>query len=250
MWYPAIREGVVLINLSNPVFLIRDGLAGRGQRAAVVEGVLEHEAVLTDRVVGEVELLGEVVPRPLRALGPVSIARHVLVADPFIDTFAVLVHPRITTIRDRVRILRHGEERSHISNFPRSSEASSAVSTAGSLKLVDLGPGVHSDIHKSSERHVADMRFNPLGRFRATSSKNIDWAEGLVTGMSGRDGGILKAGTRRAPVGESRAASFEEEKEVRADPLASYRAPIDTVQLASSSEFDSFKRQCVKPSEI
>ena len=51
MWCPAIREGVVLINLS--VLAVRDGLAGRGQRAAVVEGVLEHEAVLIKRFVGE-----------------------------------------------------------------------------------------------------------------------------------------------------------------------------------------------------
>jgi len=40
------------------------------------------------------------------------------------------------------------------------------------------------------------------------------------------------------------------EKEVRTDPLSSYRAPIDTVQLASGQDFDSFKNLCVKPSKL
>lgn len=43
---------------------------------------------------------------------------------------------------------------------------------------------------------------------------------------------------------------LEVEKEVRADPLASYRAPIDAVELASGREFDKFTEQCVKPSKI
>ena len=57
LWCPAIREGVVLINLS--VLAVRDGLAGRGQRAAVVEGVLEHEADRRHRQVLVGEAAGE-----------------------------------------------------------------------------------------------------------------------------------------------------------------------------------------------
>lgn len=44
------------------------------------------------------------------------------------------------------------------------------------------------------------------------------------------------------------------ENDVRFDPLASYRAPIDTVALATDQEglqsFDDFMAMCVKPSEI
>ena len=43
---------------------------------------------------------------------------------------------------------------------------------------------------------------------------------------------------------------LEVEKEVRADPLATYRAPIDAVGLASAREFDKFTQQCVKPSKL
>lgn len=45
----------------------------------------------------------------------------------------------------------------------------------------------------------------------------------------------------------------ETNNQVRQDPLASYRAPIDTVNLASMtggdvSQFEDFMKQCQKPS--
>ena len=47
----------------------------------------------------------------------------------------------------------------------------------------------------------------------------------------------------------------ETENEVRQDPLASYRAPIDTVNLAGmtggeAKQFEEFMKQCRKPSEL
>ena len=47
----------------------------------------------------------------------------------------------------------------------------------------------------------------------------------------------------------------ETENEVRQDPLASYRAPIDTVSLAGmtggeAKQFEEFMKQCRKPSEL
>jgi hypothetical protein len=46
----------------------------------------------------------------------------------------------------------------------------------------------------------------------------------------------------------------ETENQIRQDPLASYRAPIDTVDLASltggdASQFEKFMKQCQKPSQ-
>jgi len=40
------------------------------------------------------------------------------------------------------------------------------------------------------------------------------------------------------------------DKEVRVDPLASYRAPIDVVKMAGSGEFEEFMRQCRSPSVL
>ena len=47
----------------------------------------------------------------------------------------------------------------------------------------------------------------------------------------------------------------ETANEVRQDPLASYRAPIDAVDLASmtggdATQFEEFMKQCQKPSEL
>uniref|UniRef100_A0A7S0KZT8 Cell division cycle protein 123 n=1 Tax=Asterionellopsis glacialis TaxID=33640 RepID=A0A7S0KZT8_9STRA len=48
----------------------------------------------------------------------------------------------------------------------------------------------------------------------------------------------------------------ETENEIRQDPLASYRAPIDTIELASNASgketpsFEAFMAMCEKPSEI
>merc|ERR1712150_55423 len=46
----------------------------------------------------------------------------------------------------------------------------------------------------------------------------------------------------------------ETENEIRHDPLASYRAPIDTINLASmttsdASKFEEFMKMCSKPSQ-
>ena len=109
LWCPAIREGCILIQSGRAE--LRYGLAGRGAGAGRRRGRTGARSGAHCSSARRF-LPAAVVPRPLRALGqsPCFPRPRTAVLDPFIDTFAVLVHPRITTIRNRVRILRHGEE--------------------------------------------------------------------------------------------------------------------------------------------
>ena len=95
------------------------------------------------------------------------------------------------------------------------------------------------------------MDFNPWSQ--STDSLLFDWSE-LVT-MDDEDADVTGDDDDDEPQLLPDFRIVETNQQVRQDPLASYRAPIDTVDLASmvggdAKQFEEFMKQCQKPSEI
>lgn len=92
------------------------------------------------------------------------------------------------------------------------------------------------DVYLDQKQRVWILDFNIWAR--STDSLLFEWSE-LVT-LDIEDDPHFRI--------------VETDNEVRQDPLASYRAPIDTVDLASltggdMTQFEEFMKQCEKPSQ-
>jgi D123 len=93
------------------------------------------------------------------------------------------------------------------------------------------------DVYLDQKHRVWLIDFNIWAR--STDSLLFEWSE-LLT-VDAEDEPVFRL--------------VETANQVRQDPLASYRAPIDTLHLASltggtSKKFDDLMKQCVRPSEV
>jgi hypothetical protein len=94
------------------------------------------------------------------------------------------------------------------------------------------------DVYMDQKDRVWILDFNIWAR--STDSLLFEWPE-LLTIDGDEEEAVFKI--------------VETAQQVRQDPLASYRAPIDTVDLANMTQgdmkqFEEFMKQCRKPSEL
>lgn len=91
------------------------------------------------------------------------------------------------------------------------------------------------DVYIDQKQRVWIVDFNVWGK--STDTLLFEWSELLTLDVED----------------EPTFRIVETAQEVRQDPLSSYRAPIDTVDLASmttaSSQFEEFMKQCERPSQ-
>mmetsp|Transcript_25668 Transcript_25668/g.62886 ORF Transcript_25668/g.62886 Transcript_25668/m.62886 type:complete len:408 (-) Transcript_25668:66-1289(-) len=106
------------------------------------------------------------------------------------------------------------------------------------------------DLYLDKKDRVWILDFNPWSQ--STDSLLFEWSE------------LLTMDDEEADVGDDEDDEpqllpdfriVETNQQVRQDPLASYRAPIDTVDLASmvggdAKQFEDFMKQCQKPSDM
>ena len=93
------------------------------------------------------------------------------------------------------------------------------------------------DVYVDRNSRVWLVDFNMYSE--VTEAGLFSWAEILALEERSKEGSLASPEVR----------IVMDEKEVKGDPLASYRAPIDAVDLASGHEFEKFMNLCEKQSQ-
>lgn len=109
------------------------------------------------------------------------------------------------------------------------------------------------DLYLDKKDRVWILDFNPWSQ--STDSLLFEWSELLTMDDEEADGVDDDDDDDDEPPLLPDFRIVETNQQVRQDPLASYRAPIDTVDLASmvggdAKQFEDFMKQCQKPSEM
>jgi hypothetical protein len=132
-----------------------------------------------------------------------------------------------------------------VDNFPVrvSSTTDAAADSDGDTDATESTKNYVFDAYIDKKERVWLLDFNVWGR--QTDALLFDWSELLELAVTDQDTDQHQPTIR----------VVETDRQVRQDPLASYRAPIDTVHVASmtggdASKFDEFMTLCEKPSVL